>query len=136
MKDPMVAFLTMTEDQQRQAIADASTRADAEWAADQTLPNEQLTFLHLDMSEEETDAIYSGWSPMTLEPADEFARRALVGASHQGGYTYWLDSDHYVYQFNEKTKQWQGWICHCSVWERWEQKATTSSKEEDPHGTI
>jgi hypothetical protein len=30
--------------------------------------------------------------------------RKLVGASHEGKYSYWEDGDRYVYQFNEIAK--------------------------------
>lgn len=43
--------------------------------------------------------------------------RKKIATSHNGAYSYWLDPDLYIYQRNEKTGHWQGWLCHLSVWE-------------------
>jgi hypothetical protein len=38
--------------------------------------------------------------------------RERIGVSHEGKYSYWLDtSDRYIYQKNEVTGEWIGWIC-------------------------
>ena len=42
--------------------------------------------------------------------------RKLVGSSHGGRYTYWLDKDRYVYQFDMVEKKWIGWLCAESSW--------------------
>ena len=47
--------------------------------------------------------------------------RKKVATSHAGRYSYWLDADNYVYQYNEETKTWVGWLCSAPVWERWSQ---------------
>lgn len=44
--------------------------------------------------------------------------RTKLATSHNGKYSLWLDADRYIYQFNEDTKQWQGYLCSVDAWER------------------
>ena len=45
--------------------------------------------------------------------------RKQIATSHDGQYTYWLDSsDRYVYQRKEETGAWCGWLCSEVAWER------------------
>lgn len=43
--------------------------------------------------------------------------RQKLASSHSGRYTYWLDRDRYVYQRDERSGDWCGWLCHESAWE-------------------
>ena len=44
--------------------------------------------------------------------------RTKVATSHEGKYSYWLDRDQYVYQYNHELEQWQGYLCSLAAWER------------------
>lgn len=43
--------------------------------------------------------------------------RKKLATSHEGKYSYWLDKDLYIYQRNEETGQWIGWLCSITPWE-------------------
>jgi len=44
--------------------------------------------------------------------------RTKLATSHEGRYSYWLDpTDRYIYQRDERTSEWIGWMCAQSVWE-------------------
>jgi hypothetical protein len=43
--------------------------------------------------------------------------RVKLATSHEGKYSYWSDPDLYVYQRNELTGQWIGWLCTLAAWE-------------------
>ena len=48
----------------------------------------------------------------------DYERRTKVGTSHEGQFTYWLDTtDRYVYQRRESDGLWIGWYCSQSSWE-------------------
>lgn len=51
----------------------------------------------------------------TVNPANV---RKLVATSHGHRYTYWLFSDHYIYQFDVILNTWIGWFCSEPSWER------------------
>lgn len=41
-----------------------------------------------------------------------------LGHSHEGKYSYWSFPDQYVYQMENETKRWIGWLCSFPAWER------------------
>lgn len=49
--------------------------------------------------------------------------RRKLATSHDGRYSYWQEWDRYVYQFDERTGQSEGWFCSLDAWERTFSKA-------------
>ncbi len=74
-----------------------------------TAPRREIEALH-EREQREEDAYYA-------KRAIEAEKRTLVATSHEGKYTYWQDADRYIYQRNEVTHVWVGWLCALSSWE-------------------
>ncbi len=43
--------------------------------------------------------------------------RLQIASSHDGRFTYWQDSDRYIYQRDETAGVWIGWLCSLGAWE-------------------
>lgn len=55
--------------------------------------------------------------------------RTQIGTSHDGKYTYWLDKDRYVYQWNEIKQEWIGWLCSHASWPLFKSIQRTEGRE-------
>lgn len=78
---------------------------------------------------DETKGGHTGYMPMPDSPMSD---RVKVGTSHNR-FSYWLDHrDLYVYQYDDRCREWIGWLCSLDVWERTFGKAKWVTLEISP----
>ena len=63
---------------------------------------------------DETKGGHTGYMPIPDGPMSD---RVKVGTSHGDRYSYWLDADRYVYQYDERASRWNGWLCSQAAWD-------------------